>query len=101
MRFAALPPAACAASPAWAQPANPQQQRAFEIYRELVEINTVTATGDTGKAADARAARVLAGGFPGSDGQVFKPAPRKGNLVARLHGTGARKPVILMAHIDV
>src|SRR6478609_4512160 len=84
-----------------AQPATPQQQRAFEIYRELVEINTVTATGDTGKAADAMAARLLAAGFPASDVQVFKPAPRKGNLVARLHGSGARKPIILMAHIDV
>jgi acetylornithine deacetylase/succinyl-diaminopimelate desuccinylase-like protein len=33
--------------------------------------------------------------------QVFKPAPRKGNLVARLRGTGARKPILLMAHLDV
>jgi acetylornithine deacetylase/succinyl-diaminopimelate desuccinylase-like protein len=32
---------------------------------------------------------------------VFKPAPRKGNLVARLRGTGARKPMLLLAHIDV
>jgi acetylornithine deacetylase/succinyl-diaminopimelate desuccinylase-like protein len=100
MRFAVFL-LACAASTAWAQSANPQQQRAFEIYRELVEINTVTATGDTGKAADAMAARLLAAGFPASDVQVFKPAPRKGNLVARLRGSGVRKPIILMAHIDV
>ena len=33
--------------------------------------------------------------------QVFTPAPRKGNLVARLRGTGARKPILLLAHIDV
>ena len=33
--------------------------------------------------------------------QVFSPAPRKGNLVARLRGTGARKPILLLAHIDV
>ena len=33
--------------------------------------------------------------------QVFSPAPRKGNLVARLHGTGARKPILLVAHLDV
>ena len=30
-----------------------------------------------------------------------QPAPRKGNLVARLRGTGARKPILLLAHIDV
>jgi acetylornithine deacetylase/succinyl-diaminopimelate desuccinylase-like protein len=33
--------------------------------------------------------------------QVFSPAPRKGNLVARLHGSGTRKPILLVAHIDV
>src|SRR5215470_7896752 len=79
----------------------PQQQRAFDIYKELVEINTVTETGDTGRAADAMAARLIAAGFDSADVQVFKPAPRKGNLVARLRGTGARKPMMLLAHIDV
>src|SRR5260370_12847001 len=29
------------------------------------------------------------------------PAPHKGNLVARLRGTGARKPILLLAHLDV
>ena len=69
--------------------------------KELVEINTVTATGDTGRAADAMAARLRAAGFSGDDVQVFKPAPRKGNLVARLRGTGVRKPILLLAHLDV
>jgi len=80
---------------------NTQQQRALDIYKELVEINTVTETGDTGRAADAMAARLRAAGFAGQDVQVFKPAPRKGNLVARLRGTGARRPILLLAHIDV
>ena len=77
------------------------QQLARDIYRELIEINTVTATGDTAQAADAMAARLRAGGLPDADVQVFKPAPRKGNLVARLRGTGARKPIVLLAHLDV
>ena len=80
---------------------NPNQQRAFDIYKELIEINTVTATGDTAQAAEAMAARLRAGGFPDADVHVFSPAPRKGNLVARLRGTGARKPILLLAHIDV
>src|SRR5258706_12049425 len=84
-----------------AQTLTAQQQLAFDVYKELVEINTVTATGDTGRAADAMAARLRAAGFPDADIQVFKPAPRKGNLVARLRGTGAKKPMILMAHLDV
>jgi acetylornithine deacetylase/succinyl-diaminopimelate desuccinylase-like protein len=78
-----------------------QQQLAASIYKELVEINTVTETGDTARAADAMAARLRAGGFDAADVQVFKPAPRKGNLVARLRGAGTRRPVLLLAHIDV
>jgi acetylornithine deacetylase/succinyl-diaminopimelate desuccinylase-like protein len=88
-------------TPDAARALTPQQQLAFDIYKELVEINSVTQTGDTGRAADAMAARLLTGGFDSADVQVFKPAPRKGNLVVRLHGTGARKPMLLLAHIDV
>src|SRR5882757_4941889 len=88
-------------APAAAEGLNPNQQRAFDIYKELIEINTVTATGDTAKAAEAMAARLRAGGFADADVHVFSPAPRKGNLVARLKGSGARKPILLVAHIDV
>jgi acetylornithine deacetylase/succinyl-diaminopimelate desuccinylase-like protein len=77
------------------------QKLAREIYKELVEINTVTNSGDTGQAADAMAARLKAAGIPAADIHVFKPAPKKGNLVARLRGTGKKKPMIVMAHIDV
>jgi len=85
-----------------AQPGRrPDQQLAFDIFKELVEINTVTATGDTAKAAEAMGARLIAAGFDADDVHVFKPAPRKGNLVARLRGSGSRKPILLMAHIDV
>jgi acetylornithine deacetylase/succinyl-diaminopimelate desuccinylase-like protein len=47
------------------------------------------------------AARLRAAGFGGRNVEVFKPAPRKGNLVVRLRGTGARRPILLLAHIDV
>ena len=79
----------------------PEQQLALDIFKELVETNTVTATGDTARAAEAMAARLRAAGFEGSDVQVFTPAPRKGNLVARLRGAGTRKPILLLAHLDV
>jgi acetylornithine deacetylase/succinyl-diaminopimelate desuccinylase-like protein len=80
---------------------SPQQQLAFDTYKELVEINTVTATGDTARAAEAMAARLRAAGFEDADVHAFSPAPHKGDLVARLHGTGARKPILLVAHLDV
>jgi acetylornithine deacetylase/succinyl-diaminopimelate desuccinylase-like protein len=88
-------------APIHAETIDDSKQLAFAIYKELVEINTVTATGDAGAAADAMAARLRAGGFGENDVQVFKPAPRKGNLVARLRGNGLRKPLLLLAHLDV
>jgi acetylornithine deacetylase/succinyl-diaminopimelate desuccinylase-like protein len=78
------------------------QQRAFrEIYQELVEINTTDSVGDTAKAAEAIAARLKTGGLPAADVQVISTGPRKGNLVARLRGTGARRPILLLGHLDV
>jgi acetylornithine deacetylase/succinyl-diaminopimelate desuccinylase-like protein len=79
----------------------PNQQMAHDIYKELVEIDTTTATGDTKQAAEAMASRLKAAGFADEDIHVFSPAPRKGNLVARLRGTGKRKPILLVAHLDV
>lgn len=79
----------------------PNQQLAHDIYKELVEIDTTTATGDTQRAAEAMAARLKAAGFPDEDVHAFSPALRKGNLVVRLHGTGKRKPILLVAHLDV
>src|SRR5271155_5673089 len=99
--LAAFVMASLAATATPADTLSPRQQRAVDTYKELVEINTVTATGDTARAADAMAARLRAAGFADADVQVFKPAPRKGDLVARLHGTGAHKPILLLAHIDV
>jgi acetylornithine deacetylase/succinyl-diaminopimelate desuccinylase-like protein len=93
--------ALCLPSPTWAQVRDARQQRALDIFKELVEVNTVTATGDTARAAETAAARLRAAGFGESDLQVFTPAPRKGNLVARLRGSGARKPILLLAHLDV
>src|ERR1035441_9425945 len=69
-------------SPAAAEALSPPQQFAFDIYKELVEINTVTATDDTAQAAEAMAARLRTAGFAEQDINVFSPAPHKGNLVA-------------------
>jgi acetylornithine deacetylase/succinyl-diaminopimelate desuccinylase-like protein len=79
----------------------PDAQLFRQIYRELVEINTTESAGDTVRAAEAMAARLRAGGLPAADIRVLSSGPRKGNLVARLRGTGARRPLLLIAHIDV
>jgi len=71
------------------------------LLKELVEINT-TQSGNTTHAAEAVATRLKAAGFPENDVRVLAPVASKGNLVARLRGwdTG-KKPIILMAHLDV
>jgi acetylornithine deacetylase/succinyl-diaminopimelate desuccinylase-like protein len=75
---------------------------ARDIFRELLAIDTSGSSGTT-VAAEAMAARLHAAGVPDDDVRVLGPVPHKGNLVARLRGTGAsgRAPLLLLAHIDV
>jgi acetylornithine deacetylase/succinyl-diaminopimelate desuccinylase-like protein len=80
-------------------PADMQLARA--IFQELIEINTSDSSGDCTKAARAMAARLEGAGLPKADVQVLGPDPRKGNLVARLRGSGKRRPLLLLAHLDV
>ena len=92
----------CVATAAAAQtPAERKLQR--DIYQELVEINTTDSVGNNTQAAQAMAQRLKTAGFTEPDVQVLVPAgaPKKGNLVARIHGTGAQKPLLLLAHLDV
>jgi acetylornithine deacetylase/succinyl-diaminopimelate desuccinylase-like protein len=82
----------------------PQQKTLRDIYQELIEINTSDSVGDTTKAAEAMAARLRAAGFPEADVRVLvHPGnARKGNLVVRYRAANAkRKPLLLLAHIDV
>src|SRR5215471_1998708 len=76
-------------------------QLARDIYKQLIDINTTDSVGNTTIAAQAMADRLKAAGFPESDVQVIGPNPRKENLVARYRGTGQRKPLLLVAHLDV
>jgi acetylornithine deacetylase/succinyl-diaminopimelate desuccinylase-like protein len=84
-----------------AQVGDPEKLLARDIFKQLIEINTTDSIGSTTAAAEAMAQRLRDAGFPASDVQVLGPNPRKGNLVARLHGTGARRPILLIGHLDV
>jgi len=72
-----------------------------DLLHELIEINTTHSTGSTGKAAEAMAAHLRAAGFASEDVQVLGPRPEHANLVARLRGSGARRPILLISHLDV
>ena len=80
----------------------PNEQRARAIFKELIEINTTdTPAGNVTAAAEAAAARLKAAGFPDADVQVIGPDPKKRNLVARYRGNGTKRPLLLLAHLDV
>jgi acetylornithine deacetylase/succinyl-diaminopimelate desuccinylase-like protein len=77
------------------------RQLSHDIFKELVDINTTDSVGSVTAAAEAMAKRLRDAGFPESDVQVMGPNDRKRNMVARLHGTGKHKPVLLIGHLDV
>nr|WP_315252111.1 M20/M25/M40 family metallo-hydrolase [uncultured Duganella sp.] len=81
----------------------PVQKQMRAIYQELVETNTTNSVGSCTVAAQKMAKRLKAGGFKDSELQIIIPpgGPKKGNLVARLKGDGSKKPLLLLAHIDV
>ena len=83
---------------------NANQQLARDIYKELIEINTGVTTGNVTTAATAMAKRFRDAGIPDADIFVGGPRPEKHNVVARIRGRGgpnARKPLLLLAHLDV
>jgi acetylornithine deacetylase/succinyl-diaminopimelate desuccinylase-like protein len=77
------------------------RQLSYDIFKQLIEINTTDSVGSTTVAAEAMAQRLRDAGFPAGDVVVLGPNARKGNMVARLHGRGAHKPVLLIGHLDV
>lgn len=82
---------------------DPHQRQARQIYKELVEINTVDSVGSVTRAAQAMARRFRAAGFPAKDIHLVVPPgkPTKGNLVVRYRGRGQGKPILLLAHLGV
>ncbi len=91
------------AATASAQTMRPDAEKklARDIYKEFVEIHSGYTTGATTPVVESAAARLRAAGFPDSDIFVGGANPKKANLVVRYHGTGARKPILLLAHTDV
>ncbi len=88
---------------ALAQNVRPEAERKLlrEIYKEMVEHNTSYTTGQTTAAAEAVAKRFREAGFAAEDIHVDGAAPHKKNVVVRYRGTGAKKPLLLLAHLDV
>jgi len=83
------------------QSATTFHQLGHAILRELIEVNTTGSIGNTTIIADQLATRFKDAGFAATDVEVIGPGPKNRNLVVRYRGTGAHKPVLLLAHLDV
>ncbi len=92
-----------AIAPATAQVTRPAPEQALAraIYQEFIGINSGFTTGATTPVVQAAVARLKAAGFPDGDIHVDGANPKKMNLVVRYHGSGGRKPILLVAHTDV
>ena len=86
---------------AGAQTRTEYQQLAHDIIRQLIEINTTDSVGNVTTAAEAMAKRLRESGFDEKDIQTAGPRDNKKNLIVRYRGTGARKPVLFIGHLDV
>lgn len=85
-------------------PRSPSQYEvlARDLLRELVETNTTHSTGSTTAAAEKVAARLRAAGFADADIRILGPVANRGNLVVRWRGRqSGKKPILLLAHLDV
>src|SRR5215831_8799668 len=83
----------------WAQPPINWTQQKTEIlkhYRELIQIDT--RAGNETKAVDYIRRLLEAEGIPA---QTFALDPARANLVARLKGSGTKRPLLILAHTDV
>src|ERR1700720_1140623 len=79
----------------------PDQEMGRKLCEELIETDTTHSTGDTTKAAELIARRFRDAGFSEADIHIIGPTNRNQNLVVRYRGSGARSPVLLIAHLDV
>ncbi len=86
---------------AQAQNREPANQEARSIFKELIEINTTDSVGNVTTASEAMAKRLRAAGFSEKDLMIAGPNDRKKNMVLRYRGTGQKKPILFIGHLDV
>jgi len=83
------------------QTADDTKQLAREIFKQLIEINTTDSAGNVTAASEAMAERLRGAHFSEKDVIVAGPNESKKNLIVRFRGTGKRKPLLFIGHLDV
>lgn len=74
------------------------EAEAIALFQRLLRFDTTNPPGN-----ELPAAQWLAGVLAkdGIDSQILESAPTRANLVARLPGSGAGRPILLLSHLDV
>ena len=73
-------------------------EHAFRLCQQLLRIDTTNPPGNELPAAELLAEELTGAGL---EPVVLESAPGRGNVVARLRGTGEKPPLLLTAHLDV
>jgi len=73
-------------------------EHAFRLCQQLLRIDTTNPPGNERPAAELLAEELAEAGL---DPMLLESAPRRGNVIARLRGTGEKPPLLLTAHLDV
>ncbi len=85
-----------------ASPREPNWKAAVAEYRtllaDLIAIDSTSPPGNEIKVAERLRALLEKEKIPC---EVFEPEPGRANLVARLRGNGAKRPLLLLGHLDV
>src|SRR5690349_21117954 len=91
-------PASALQSAAGTPDFNAARDEAAKILAGFVRIDTSNPPGNEIKGAEYLKSVLDREGIPS---EIFESAPGRGNIVARLKGSGKKRPVLLMGHIDV
>ncbi len=78
-------------------PAPALREEATQLLRELIRLDTVNPPGNETPAADLLRAYLEEAGV---ECETYARAPERANLVARIHGRGDGKRLLLLSHTD-
>ena len=81
-----------------ASPLQAQESETFRILRDLIRIDTTNPPGNETRAAEFIQKLLQQEGIPS---EIIESAEGRGNLIARLKGTGTKPAMILLGHLDV
>lgn len=83
-----------AAEPDWTK----AKREALEILVDLVKLDTSQPAGNEILAARYLKSRLDAEGIPST---IYESEPGRASIVARVRGSGAKRPLLLLGHLDV